>query len=164
MGVMGLNQNNGQKILLRLRTDDLQGFRKILSIKKVLYHELAHNVYSNHDNNFFKLNRQIEKECNEWNNGYKSLSNSNYSNDNKNIDDYEIPPSFLGGTGRLGGGSGSSNNSNLPLRELAARSALLRMSEEDEVTLCCLCNDNDTNTFNNRSGKKQESNDNSSGK
>jgi len=40
--VMGLNQNNGQKILLRLRTDDLKGFRKLLSIKKVLYHELAH--------------------------------------------------------------------------------------------------------------------------
>lgn len=27
--VMGLNQNHGQKILLRLRTDDLKGFRKV---------------------------------------------------------------------------------------------------------------------------------------
>lgn len=27
--VMGLNQNHGMKILLRLRTDDLQGFRKV---------------------------------------------------------------------------------------------------------------------------------------
>ena len=35
--VMGLNENKGQRILLRLRTDDLKGFRKILSIKKVLY-------------------------------------------------------------------------------------------------------------------------------
>ena len=33
--VMGLNENRGQRIRLRLRTDDLQGFRKILSIKKV---------------------------------------------------------------------------------------------------------------------------------
>lgn len=28
--VLGLNQNKGQKILLRLRTDDLLGFRKFL--------------------------------------------------------------------------------------------------------------------------------------
>lgn len=67
--VLGLNQNKGQKILLRLRTDDLLGFRKYLrcgaaggpddemadwtdpsscvdgcSIKKVLFHELSHNV------------------------------------------------------------------------------------------------------------------------
>lgn len=33
--VMGLNENHGQRILLRIRTDDLLGFRKILSIKKV---------------------------------------------------------------------------------------------------------------------------------
>lgn len=30
--VMGLNQNHGQKILLRLRTDDLKGFRKVGAI------------------------------------------------------------------------------------------------------------------------------------
>ncbi|KAJ0401213.1 hypothetical protein ATCC90586_010166 [Pythium insidiosum] len=63
--VLGLNQNKGQKILLRLRTDDLKGFRKFLSIKKVLYHELAHNVHSEHDNDFYQLMRQIEKECGE---------------------------------------------------------------------------------------------------
>ena len=33
--LMGLNEGKGQRILLRLRTDDMQGFRKILSIKKV---------------------------------------------------------------------------------------------------------------------------------
>jgi hypothetical protein len=63
--VMGLNQNHGQKILLRLRTDDLKGFRKYLSIKKVLYHELAHNIYSEHDGNFYILMRSIEKDANE---------------------------------------------------------------------------------------------------
>lgn len=45
--ILGLNQNKGEKILLRLRTDDLQGFRIMDSIKHTLYHELAHNV-SNH--------------------------------------------------------------------------------------------------------------------
>lgn len=38
--VMGLNENKGQKILLRLRTDDLKGFRKILSIRKVRFFQL----------------------------------------------------------------------------------------------------------------------------
>ena len=50
--ILGLNENHGQRILLRLRTDDLKGFRKILTIKKVLYHELAHNVHSDHDDKF----------------------------------------------------------------------------------------------------------------
>ncbi|KAK1941274.1 Ubiquitin and WLM domain-containing metalloprotease [Phytophthora citrophthora] len=63
--VLGLNQNKGQKILLRLRTDDLLGFRKFISIKKVLFHELSHNVHSEHDNKFYQLMRQVEKECNE---------------------------------------------------------------------------------------------------
>jgi hypothetical protein len=68
--VLGLNQNKGQKILLRLRTDDLKGFRKYLTIKKVLFHELSHNVFSEHDNDFYQLMRQVEKECQEldWTN------------------------------------------------------------------------------------------------
>ncbi|CEG39608.1 Protein involved in sister chromatid separation and/or segregation [Plasmopara halstedii] len=63
--ILGLNQNKGQKILLRLRTDDLLGFRKYLSIKKVLFHELSHNVHSEHDNKFYQLMRQVERECSE---------------------------------------------------------------------------------------------------
>jgi hypothetical protein len=63
--VLGLNENRGQRIFLRLRTDDLKGFRKILSIRKVLYHELAHNVHSDHGDNFFMLMRQIEREAKE---------------------------------------------------------------------------------------------------
>jgi hypothetical protein len=76
---MGLNQNKGEKILLRLRTDDLKGFRKILSIRKVLCHELAHNIHSEHDDNFYILMRQIEKDIIELN----WQMNSNY---NKIID------------------------------------------------------------------------------
>lgn len=90
--VMGLNQNKGQKILLRLRTDDLQGFRKMESIRQVLYHELAHNVHSEHDDQFFQLMRQIERECKalDWTHG-EGLSAS--------VD----VPAFEGGTHRLGG-------------------------------------------------------------
>ena len=60
--ILGLNTNKGQKIELRIRTDDLKGFRKIQSIKKTLYHELTHNVHGPHDNQFYTLLRQVEKE------------------------------------------------------------------------------------------------------
>ena len=33
----------GQEISLRLRTDDMRGFRKYLKIRETLVHELAHN-------------------------------------------------------------------------------------------------------------------------
>ena len=36
-----LLQNQGEEISLRLRTDDLKGFRKYESIKKTLLHELV---------------------------------------------------------------------------------------------------------------------------
>ncbi|OQR84045.1 hypothetical protein THRCLA_10868 [Thraustotheca clavata] len=61
--VLGLNENKGQRIQLRLRTDDLQGFRKYLTIKKVLYHELTHNDIGDHNNEFYQLMRQVENEC-----------------------------------------------------------------------------------------------------
>jgi hypothetical protein len=61
--VLGLNKNKGQQILLRLRTDDLKGFRNRLTIRKVLYHELAHNVHSDHDGQFYNLMNQVEKEA-----------------------------------------------------------------------------------------------------
>jgi hypothetical protein len=49
--LLGLNVNQGQAIKLRLRTDDYSGFRAYLNIRKVLCHELAHNVWGDHDNN-----------------------------------------------------------------------------------------------------------------
>lgn len=32
---------------------------QILSIRKVLFHELAHNEFSDHDDNFYMLMRQV---------------------------------------------------------------------------------------------------------
>jgi len=137
--VMGLNQNKGQKILLRLRTDDLRGFRKLLSIRKVLFHELAHNVHSEHDGDFFRLMRQIEKECNEmdWTGGAGLSDMDACGND----------ALYQGGTYRLGGGvyindnKNKNNNSEISsVRELAARAALMRMNkEEEEIQNACGC-------------------------
>ena len=42
--ILGVNINRGQEISLRLRTDDLKGFRRYESIRQTLCHELAHMV------------------------------------------------------------------------------------------------------------------------
>jgi hypothetical protein len=134
--VMGLNKNKGQQILLRIRTDNLQGFRKMLSIRKVLFHELAHNVHSEHDGNFFQLMRQIEQECNamDWTEG-AGLSTEPSA-------DF---PVFEGGTFRLGGDSGDPiAMASRSRRELAAQAALRRITvEEEEIANNCGCNRHD---------------------
>jgi len=158
--VMGLNQNKGQTILLRLRTDDLRGFRKMLSVRKVLFHELAHNVHSDHDNDFFRLMRRIERECNEmdWtrSNGSSTAvstgsryNSSSYDNNNDEADAAIMGQLFLGGSGRLGGSSSGSAD-NLSARELALRAAIQRMTtEEEEIQLNCGCGHAATTTSSN---------------
>lgn len=61
--VLGYNVNKGQEIRLRLRTDDLAGFRPMHRIRQVLAHELAHIVHSEHDEKFKQLMLQIEEEA-----------------------------------------------------------------------------------------------------
>jgi hypothetical protein len=145
--IMGLNQNHGQKILLRLRTDDLKGFRKYLSIKKVLYHELAHNQFSEHDNNFFMLMRQIEIDANnlkwEYSKAHKtggSRSSSGggegggmereyfFSDDDEDEDDTERRRNKQT-VFTLGGGGDSDGGSNLPATRIAGEAAILRFHQ-----------------------------------
>mmetsp|Transcript_19189 Transcript_19189/g.31851 ORF Transcript_19189/g.31851 Transcript_19189/m.31851 type:complete len:267 (-) Transcript_19189:3074-3874(-) len=123
--VMGLNRNKGQQILLRIRTDNLRGFRKMLSIRKVLFHELAHNVHSEHNQDFFRLMRQIERECNEmdWTQG-------------SGLSDMKLDSTYEAGSNRLGGDT----RSNFSVRELAARAAMTRLTaEEEEIYANCGC-------------------------
>lgn len=130
--VMGLNENKGQCIRLRIRTDDLKGFRKVLSIRKVLFHELAHNVHSEHDGDFFLLMRQVEQECNQmdWTQGAGISSSTSYVDTNT--------ASFQGGTFRLGGGTDHTTEASP--RELAWRAAVVRMTqEEQEIEQNCPC-------------------------
>ncbi|KAL5729786.1 hypothetical protein ACHQM5_002686 [Ranunculus cassubicifolius] len=61
--ILGFNKNKGEEISLRLRTDDLKGFRKYQSIKKTLLHELAHMVYSEHNADFKALDSQLNQEA-----------------------------------------------------------------------------------------------------
>ena len=57
--VLGYNVNQGQEIALRLRTDDMRGFRGYERIRETLLHELAHMVYSEHDLRFKALNSEL---------------------------------------------------------------------------------------------------------
>ena len=58
INAQGVNINAGQEISLRLRTDDLRGFRRYDRIRETLIHELTHMVWGDHDNNFKELNSQ----------------------------------------------------------------------------------------------------------
>ncbi|KAJ2777279.1 hypothetical protein H4R18_005227 [Coemansia javaensis] len=60
--ILGYNRNRGQVIALRLRTDDLAGFRDYDAVRQVLMHELAHMVWDAHDDSFHALNRQLCRE------------------------------------------------------------------------------------------------------
>ncbi|KAJ3502467.1 hypothetical protein NLJ89_g8876 [Agrocybe chaxingu] len=75
--LLGLNQNAGQTILLRLRTDKYDGFRLYKDIRMVLCHELTHNVWGDHDENantfhdlpnlqFKELNSKLNREVAEY--------------------------------------------------------------------------------------------------
>ncbi|PLW35548.1 hypothetical protein PCASD_14370 [Puccinia coronata f. sp. avenae] len=59
--LLGVNQNAGQSIHLRLLTDDLKSVRPFTMVRRVLSHELAHNVFGPHDNQFKELDSSIHK-------------------------------------------------------------------------------------------------------
>ncbi|KAJ7747685.1 WLM-domain-containing protein [Mycena maculata] len=64
--LLGLNTNRGEEIKLRLRTDLYDGFRVYSQVRRTLCHELAHNVFSPHDNDFKELNSQLNREVAEF--------------------------------------------------------------------------------------------------
>ncbi|ORZ23831.1 WLM domain-domain-containing protein [Lobosporangium transversale] len=146
--LLGYNRNKGELIALRLRTDDLEGFRHYDAIRKVLLHELAHNVWTEHDDNFHALNRQLNKEVQQldWTaNGGNSISKDVFFDPAHGLTGYRDDleehgadlPSWQGGSYVLGSGH-SSANSSLTTQELAARAAQLRQiaSERDEDEMC----------------------------
>ncbi|PWN51043.1 hypothetical protein IE53DRAFT_386607 [Violaceomyces palustris] len=54
--LLGLNENMGQRISLRVRTDDATGLRDYSTTRKVLVHELVHNTINDHPVEFNELN------------------------------------------------------------------------------------------------------------
>ncbi|PFH50292.1 hypothetical protein AMATHDRAFT_48016 [Amanita thiersii Skay4041] len=64
--LLGLNVNAGVCIKLRLRTDVYDGFRSYREIRRVLCHELTHNIWSDHDENFKEFNSKLNREVAEF--------------------------------------------------------------------------------------------------
>lgn len=129
--ILGFNKNKGEEVSLRLRTDDLKGFRKYESIKKTLLHELAHMVHSEHDADFYALNKQLNEEAIslDWTkSGGHSLGGF------KPLDDEE-EDSIDAGAVRISGGQklgGSEEHIQLGARTAAALAALIRFSTSND--------------------------------
>ncbi|KAK1231892.1 hypothetical protein PQX77_004983 [Marasmius sp. AFHP31] len=134
--LLGLNVDAGQEIKLRLRTDKYDGFRDYKTIRKTLCHELAHNVWGPHDNNFKELNSQLNREVAEYE---RSVSTGTHGLVDGDV--YE-PSSQLEAEARtyvLGGSSASGGSDSREARRqrmLDAAMARLR-KEEEEIEGSC---------------------------
>ena len=60
--LLGYNTNAGQKIAIKLRTDDLKSFRPYPDLVATLLHELSHNWVGEHDLLFFTNYAQMRAE------------------------------------------------------------------------------------------------------
>ncbi|KAL6920532.1 hypothetical protein ACHAPO_007136 [Fusarium lateritium] len=138
--LLGLNRNNGEAIELRLRTDAHDGYRDYKTIRKTLCHELAHNVHSPHNRDFWDLCHQIEREVDaaDWKSGGHTIGEtSRYTisgNDEEDEEDY--PEDFGGWTGGefvLGGTNSSGSAAGLSRREVLAQAALERQRKQVET-------------------------------
>ncbi|QIX02431.1 hypothetical protein AMS68_007948 [Peltaster fructicola] len=135
---LGLNRNKGEVIELRLRTDSYDGYRDYRTIRKTLCHELAHNVWGEHDQHFWKLCKEIEAEVdrNDWRHGGHSISGQEFYNaDDEGIDDEDLADhgGWTGGEYILGGSSASSTRQSLSRREIMAQAAEDRIRKLDEA-------------------------------
>lgn len=137
---LGLNRNRGEVIELRLRTDAYDGYRDYKVIRNTLCHELAHNVWGPHDQNFWKLCKEIEAEVekNDWRRGGNSVGGEEFFNpDDEGIEDHEADGGgWEGGEYVLGAADGAQGGSGVePLgrREIMARAAEERMRKQKDA-------------------------------
>jgi hypothetical protein len=137
--ILGLNRNRGEVIELRLRTDAYDGWRNYYVIRKTLCHELAHNVYGEHDAKFWALCKEIEKEVEkaDWKTGGRTVGDEEYAPARGSEDEEDgmvmDHGGWEGGTYVLGGG-GEGENGGLSAREIRARAAEARWSKLEKAT------------------------------
>ncbi|KAI4193776.1 MAG: hypothetical protein LQ348_002781 [Seirophora lacunosa] len=139
---LGLNRNRGEVIELRLRTDAYDGYRDYKIIRKTLCHELAHNVFGEHDRSFWDLTTAIEKEVeeNDWRAGGHALTNQEFYNP----DDPGVEGEHMDGGGWTGGefvlgGNNSTSSQGTPAhgpgrRDLMAQAAEERMKKQGDAS------------------------------
>eukprot|EP00927_Polykrikos_kofoidii_P081907 TRINITY_DN7989_c3_g1_i1.p1 TRINITY_DN7989_c3_g1~~TRINITY_DN7989_c3_g1_i1.p1 ORF type:complete len:646 (+),score=66.19 TRINITY_DN7989_c3_g1_i1:52-1989(+) len=91
---LGYNQGSGEKIVIRLRSENLNGFRTYEGLISVLLHELTHMVWGRHDDNFWALDRELNSQYREFHASwrrtdsdeeFKTEANDWYSRFNTNL-------------------------------------------------------------------------------
>lgn len=130
---LGLNRNRGEVIELRLRTDSYDGYRDYRIIRKTLCHELSHNIWGDHDRNFWDLTKQIEQEVerNDHLHGGNKLSQDEFYDPADTYDeDHADSGGWQGGEFVLGG---LTSDQSLSRREIMARAATSRMEKQKKV-------------------------------
>ncbi|KIK52349.1 hypothetical protein GYMLUDRAFT_49963 [Collybiopsis luxurians FD-317 M1] len=136
--LLGLNENAGQQIKLRLRTDRYDGFRTYKEVRRVLCHELTHNVWGDHDNNFKELNSLLNREVAEYESSVQAGTNVlGYSGEV-----FEGPTTQLDAPQVLGGGGSGASSlvadsmEDRRRRALEAAERRLRLEEEEMENSC----------------------------
>lgn len=135
--VLGYNVNQGQEIHLRLRTDDMRGFRVYARIRETLIHELTHNVIRPHDIHFKRLCSQLNVECREFDwkrNGagaQKLGGTADESDDEETWSEDEAMAATRASSGSRLGGEGWCRE-NLSPAEAAAAAAAARAADAAE--------------------------------
>jgi hypothetical protein len=122
--------------MLRWGRADLDGFRPYHMVKSVLMHELAHMVHSEHNADFHRLNRQLEREAValDWtqSRGQRVGGADVNPNDPPTEDDDDARRGSLGeGTYTLGGDR--AQVAQRPPRELMLEAALVRLTAEEQA-------------------------------
>ncbi|KAL1739800.1 WLM domain-containing protein [Schizophyllum fasciatum] len=132
--LLGLNVNAGQEIKLRIRTDRYDGFRLYADVRRVLCHELTHNVHGDHNNDFKELNSLLNRQVTEFE---SARARGTHRLDGAG-DMYE-PSSELEAEARayvLGGKAGSAtplpNESAEQRRERMLQATMSRLQKEEE--------------------------------
>ncbi|TBU34162.1 WLM-domain-containing protein [Dichomitus squalens] len=134
--LLGLNVNAGQAIKLRLRTDRYDGFRLFSEVRRVLCHELTHNVWGDHDNNFKELNSTLNKEVAEFERaqaaGAHQLGGGGFGPPQSALE-AEAQEYALGGSYTLGGpGASSPGDSPEERRRKVLEATMNRLRKEEE--------------------------------
>ncbi|KAG1769500.1 WLM domain-containing protein [Suillus placidus] len=132
-GLLGLNLESGVTIKLRIRLDTYDGFRPYLEVRRVLCHELAHNVWSEHNNDFKDLNfnREVAEFEAAAGAGTHQLSDLRDSYQPSSDEEVEARIHVLGGIGLRGNDTTEDRR-----KKVEAATARLR-NEEEELERSC---------------------------
>ncbi|KAI3643384.1 hypothetical protein MP228_012939 [Amoeboaphelidium protococcarum] len=131
--ILGYNRNGGQTIALRLRTDDLSGFRHYNDVRSVLVHELTHQVHSEHNADFWHLCRKMERHVMDQTTTIgKPTTRERDHGIVTDWDRIESGQTFTTGAYRLGGG-GTVNAEDSPDRDVIAQATMLRLTKQEQI-------------------------------